>query len=139
MATRKSATSRTKSTTTRARRTTKRTATTTTRRRTSSGALYPRRRTSRPGLPTTVGTAIGTLVVTTLLDLSWPMRLVLIGIVLVIGLAYVLWRHRTEIAAAAEPVDTAGAAPTESGTTDGTTTAAPGEPTPPASPPTTPA
>ena len=31
-----------------------------------------------PGLPTTVGTALGALVVTTLLDLSWPLRIALI-------------------------------------------------------------
>ncbi|WP_256795319.1 hypothetical protein [Terrabacter sp. Ter38] len=68
-------------------------------RRTSSGALYPRRRNSRPGLPTTVGTALGTLVVTTLLDLSWPVRLVLVAVVVVAGLGYVLWHHRTEITA----------------------------------------
>ncbi len=70
---------------------------------TSSGALYPRRRRSRPGLPTTVGTALGALVVTTLLDLSWPLRIALIVVVLVVGLAYVLWRHRGEIAAAGGP------------------------------------
>jgi hypothetical protein len=72
-------------------------------RRTSSGALYPRRRRSRPGLPTTVGTALGALVVTTLLDLSWPLRIALLAVVLVVGLAYVLWRHRGEIAAAEAP------------------------------------
>ena len=71
--------------------------------RRSSGALYPRRRRSRPGLPTTVGTALGALVVTTLLDLSWPLRIALIAVVLVVGLAYVLWRHRGEIAAAGAP------------------------------------
>ncbi|WP_344254442.1 hypothetical protein [Terrabacter carboxydivorans] len=102
MATRKSASSRsTKGTTTRARSSASRTTTAGTRRRTSSGSLYPRRRASRPGLPTTVGTALGTLVVTTLLDLSWPVRIALIVVVLVVGLAYVLWRHRAEIAAAA--------------------------------------
>lgn len=79
-------------------RTTRRTATTSTR-RSSSGRLYPRRRASRPGLPTTVGTALGTLVVTTLLDLTWPVRIALIVVVLVIGLGYVLWRHRGEITA----------------------------------------
>jgi hypothetical protein len=47
-----------------------------------------------------VGTALGALVVTTLLDLSWPWRIALIVGVLVVGLAYVLWRHRGEIAAA---------------------------------------
>ena len=102
MATRKSATSRsTKSTSARSRSTTRRATTAGTRRRTSSGSLYPRRRTSRPGLPTTVGTALGTLVVTTLLDLSWPVRMALIAVVVVVGLAYVLWRHRAETAAGA--------------------------------------
>jgi hypothetical protein len=78
----------------------------TTRRRSASSALQPRRRPSRPGLPTTVGTALGTLVVTTLLDLSWPVRIGLIVLVLVLGLGYVVWKNRAEIAAgAAEPAD----------------------------------
>ena len=46
-----------------------------------------------------MGTALGTLVVTTLLDLPWPVRLVLVAVVVVAGLGYVLWRHRTEITA----------------------------------------
>ena len=46
-----------------------------------------------------MGTALGTLVVTTLLDLSWPVRLVLVLLVVVAGLGYVLWRHRAELAA----------------------------------------
>ena len=75
------------------------------------GALYPRRRRSRPGLPTTVGTALGALVVTTLLDLSWPVRLGLVVVVLVGGLAYVVWRHRTEIAAGAATEGTPTARP----------------------------
>ncbi len=44
-----------------------------------------------------MGTALGTLVVTTLLDLSWPVRIVLVVVVVVAGLGYVLWRHRAEI------------------------------------------
>ncbi|GAB3874748.1 hypothetical protein [Terrabacter terrigena] len=115
MATRRSTSSsaRTKRSTTgrtTSRRSARRTPSSSTRRRTSSGSLYPRRRASRPGLPTTVGTAIGTLVVTTLLDLSWPMRLLLIGVVLVLGLAYVLWRHRAEITAAADETESPGPA-----------------------------
>ncbi|MFM6848315.1 MAG: hypothetical protein ACKOVB_04335 [Terrabacter sp.] len=116
MATRKSAstsasTKKSASRTSPGRRTTRRTSTSSTGRRTRSGSLYPRRRASRPGLPTTVGTAIGTLVVTTLLDLSWPMRLLLIGVVLALVLAYVLWRHRAEITAAAGQPDPAAASP----------------------------
>jgi hypothetical protein len=42
---------------------------------------------------------LGTLVVTTLLDLSWPMRLGLVAVAVVVGLGYVLWRHRAEIVA----------------------------------------
>ncbi len=72
-----------------------------TKRRTSSSALQPRRRASRPGLPTTVGAALGTLVVTTLLELSWPVRLGLVVLVLVVGLAYVLWKHRGALTAGA--------------------------------------
>ena len=75
---------------------------TTTRRRRATNALQPRRRPSRPGLPTTIGTALGTLVVTTLLDLSWPVRIGLIVLVLVVGLAYVVWKNRAEIAAGAD-------------------------------------
>jgi hypothetical protein len=52
-------------------------------------------------LSTTVGSAIGTLAVTTLLDLSWPARIGLFVLVVVIGLGYMLWRHRGEIAAGA--------------------------------------
>ncbi|MFC7595112.1 hypothetical protein ACFQU3_07355 [Terrabacter sp. GCM10028922] len=81
------------------RRTTRRTASSAGRRR-PTGALYPRRRRSRPGLPTTVGTALGTLVVTTLLDVSWPVRIGLIALVVVVGLGYVLWRHRAEVTSA---------------------------------------
>ena len=82
---------------------------TTTRRRSASSALQPRRRPSRPGLPTTVGTALGTLVVTTLLDLSWPLRIGLIVLVLVVGLGYVVWKNRAEVTAGdadtTEPAD----------------------------------
>ena len=98
MATKKSASS-----TSAARATTTRKRTT---RRPTAGSLTPRRRASRPGLPTTVGTALGTLVVTTLLDLSWPVRLGLIALVVVIGLAYVVHRNRATImAGAATPAD----------------------------------
>ena len=91
--------------------------------RTSTGVLYPRRRRSRPGLPTTVGTALGTLVVTTLLDQPWPVRLGLIAVVLVVGLGYVLWRHRSEIAAAGD----AGAAPPDGGSAGAPATGPPEE------------
>ena len=66
-------------------------------------SLYPRRRPSRPGLPTTIGTALGTLAVTTLLDASWPVRIGLLVLVLVLGSGYVLWKARHEIAAGADP------------------------------------
>ena len=83
---------------------------TTTRRRRATSALQPRRRPSRPGLPTTIGTALGTLVVTTLLDLSWPVRIGLIVLVLVVGLAYVVWKNRAQIAAGASAPAVDGAA-----------------------------
>ncbi|TQM58416.1 hypothetical protein [Humibacillus xanthopallidus] len=109
-----------------ARRTKRRTATT--RRRTSS-ALQPRRRASRPGLPTTVGTALGTLVVTTLLDLSWPVRIGLIVLVLVVGLAYVVWKNRAEITAGA-----AAQTASQTGTADPASAVDPGDPVNPVSP-----
>jgi hypothetical protein len=98
MATKKKATT----TSSTAKRTTAKrsTATRTTRRSTS---LTPRRRTGRPGLSTTVGTALGTLVVTTLLDLSWPLRIGLIVLVLVLGLAYVVWNNRAQTVERIDP------------------------------------
>lgn len=122
--------------TTRATRATRATRTTRTTRRTASstarsptGALYPRRRRSRPGLPTTVGTALGTLVVTTLLDLSWPVRVGLIAVVVVVGLGYVVWRHRAEITAAGATGEPLGTTPPTSDPTGPDAT--PPRPTPP--------
>ena len=91
--------------------------------RPSTGVLYPRRRRSRPGLPTTVGAALGALVVTTLLDQSWPVRLGLIGVVVVLGLGYVLWRRRREIA----PAGRERAAPPDGGADTAPAAEPPGE------------
>ncbi len=96
--------------------------TTRTSRRPTSGALTPRRRASRPGLPTTVGTALGTLVVTTLLDLSWPVRLGLIALVVVLGLAYVVHRNRAAIVAGAADAEAAEATAPTTATDTGITT-----------------
>lgn len=104
--------------TTARRRSTRRRSTTSTGRRSSTPRWYPRRRRRRPGLSTTIGTALGTLAVTTLLDLSWPARLGLLALVVVLGLGYVLWRHRAEIAAGADA--------------DGTDVAGPADPADPA-------
>ena len=76
--------------------------------RTTAASRSTRPVRSRPGLPTTIGTALGTLVVTILLDLSWPARIGLVVAVLVIGLAYVVWRHRAEIAAGADRLEPGG-------------------------------
>lgn len=38
------------------------------------------------------------LIVTTLLEASWAVRVGLVGAVVVIGLAYVLWKNRAEVA-----------------------------------------
>jgi hypothetical protein len=78
-----------------------------------------------------VGTALGTLVVTTLLDLPWPVRIALIGVVVVIGLAYVLWRHRAELAAGGG-VD---ATPDGSAAPEAAPAPGGGEPTAPTTPP----
>ncbi len=105
MATRKSASTK-RTTTPRASRT-KRAAGTasttrrTTRRRTTRTTGTYRRRT-RPGLPTTIGSAIGMLLVTTVLEASWPVRIGLVLAVLLLGLAYLFWEHRAEIAASAQ-------------------------------------
>ncbi len=88
---------------------TRRTTTTRRRRSTTTSSRYRRRR--RPGLSSTVGSAIGMLAVTTLLNLSWPARIGLLVLVLVVGLAYMLWRHRAEIAAGADGIPEDAAAP----------------------------
>ena len=93
------------------RKTPKRTTASTRRRTTRTTRTGATRRRTRPGLPTTVGAALGTLAVTTLLDLSWPARIGLLALVVVVGLGYVLWRHRAEITAAAAEPDAPPAAP----------------------------
>jgi hypothetical protein len=60
---------------------------------------YPTRRRRTRGLSSTLGTAIGTVLVTALLDLSWPVRIGLLALVLVVGLGYIGWAHRAEIMA----------------------------------------
>ena len=57
---------------------------TTTRRRRSTTTSSGYRRRRRPGLSSTVGSAIGMLAVTTLLNLSWPARIGLLVLVLVV-------------------------------------------------------
>ncbi len=80
-------------------------------RRSTTTRWYPTRHRRRPGLSSTVGSAIGMLAVTTLLNLSWPARIGLLALVVVVGLGYMLWRHRGEIAAAADPGSQAGGIP----------------------------
>lgn len=115
MATRKPASAKKTSTSrkTAARRTSGRTtARRTSRRSTRSTSTYTRR--GRPGLPTTIGSAIGMLVVTTLLEASWPVRVGLVLVVLLLGLAYLVWDHRAELAAAAsDEAQAPGAAPAD--------------------------
>jgi hypothetical protein len=79
------------------------------RRRTTSRTSYGRRRT--PSVASTVGTAVGLLLVTTLLDASWPVRigLVVLGVLLVGG--YFVLEARGGLAAADSAA--AGAAATE--------------------------
>lgn len=80
---------------------------TATRRASSSRSGSSSRSTARRrqrGLPSTVGAALGTLIVTTLLDLSWAARLGLLALILFGGLAYILWRNRREILAGAGAV-----------------------------------
>lgn len=64
-----------------------------------------RRRTTRrrttPTVATTIGSALGLLIVTALTRMTWPQRLGLVAVVLVAGLAYILWSNRAEIASAA--------------------------------------
>ncbi len=59
-----------------------------------------------------MGSALGLLVVTLLTRMSWAQRLALVALVLVVGLAWVLWSHRAEIRAGADtPADAPPAGP----------------------------
>ncbi|MDQ6715382.1 MAG: hypothetical protein M3Z83_04665 [Actinomycetota bacterium] len=51
----------------------------------------------RPALSTTVGSALGLLVVSTVLDASWWVRAALVLGALIAGLGYLAWRRRAEI------------------------------------------
>ncbi len=82
---------------------------TTGRRTTRRTTAYPRRRRTR-SVSSTVGAALGTLVVGVLLNLSWPVKIGLVVLVVLVGVAYLLWTHRAEIAAGAA-ADQAGAPP----------------------------
>lgn len=71
----------------------------------------PRKRTTRrrtaarrrsPSVASSVGAALGAIVVAFVLDLSWPARIGLLLLVLVLALGYVVWSHRSEIAASAQ-------------------------------------
>jgi len=74
------------------------------RRRTSGGSwAHPARRRRRRGLPATIGAALGTLAVTSLLSASWAVRIGLLLLVLLAGLGYLAWTHRAEAAEAAAP------------------------------------
>jgi hypothetical protein len=61
------------------------------------------------------------LIVTTLLEASWPVRIGLVLVVLVLGLVYLLWEHRVEIAAS-PPAERAATAPPDDGTPEAATT-----------------
>ena len=69
-------------------------------RRTTMRRRTTRRRTT-PKVATTIGSALGLLIVTALTRMTWPQRLGLVAVVLVAGLAYILWSNRAEIASAA--------------------------------------
>jgi cell division protein FtsN len=60
------------------------------------------------------------LVVTTLLEASWPVRVGLVLVVLLLGLVYLLWEHRAEIAASSQ-AERADTAPAADGTPEATT------------------
>ena len=92
---------------------------TSTRRSASSRAPrgYSTRRRRQPGLPSTIGAALGTVIVASLLNMSWPVRIGLLATVIVVGIVYILWKNRAEIAAAA--VDDPPTAPTDQPGADG--------------------
>jgi hypothetical protein len=81
---------------------------TTTRRRTTARRTTARRTTSRtarrrtPRLATTLGAALGAVIVSLVTDMGWPMRIVVIVVALLAAVGYLLWSHRAEIAAGAE-------------------------------------
>jgi len=72
-------------------------------------------RRSQPKLATTVGAALGTLLVSLLLDASWPVRITLALIVLVVvgGYLYIQGRRHDAAGAAADPDPTTPDTPRE--------------------------
>lgn len=82
------------------------------RRTSSAGRSYPRRRRTR-SVSSTVGAAIGTVLVGALLDLPWPVKVGLVLLVVLVGVGYIVWSHRAEIAAGAraDQADAPAAAP----------------------------
>jgi hypothetical protein len=99
-------TTRKRSTATRPAASSPRTRTTRGRRRTTSGSTYRRRRT--PSVASTVGTAAGVLVVTMLLHASWPVRIGLVVLaVLLVGGYFVLEARREAAPAPTGPATTA--------------------------------
>jgi hypothetical protein len=82
-------------------------------RRTSSTAY---RRRTKPKVATTIGAALGTLVVAFLLDASWPVRIGLVALALLLVGGYLVLQGR---GSDAEPADDAAPTPPEtSPTTD---------------------
>ncbi|MBK9475685.1 MAG: hypothetical protein IPL94_05435 [Tetrasphaera sp.] len=95
------------------RRTSKSRTSSTRRRRTTTRTR--RRRT--PTIGATLGAALGALLVGFVGDLSWPARIALMALIVVLALGYLLWSRRAaiaaEMAASAEPEQ--GAAPPNGG------------------------
>ena len=86
----------------------------TTSRRTSSTAY---RRRTRPKVATTVGAALGTLVVAFLLDTSWPVRIGLVALALLLVGGYLVLQGRRADVEPAEPAPTTPAITPDTNTT----------------------
>lgn len=102
----------------------KRTSTRRTTGRSTTGYRTTRRR--QPKVATTVGAALGMLIISLFTSMSWPARIGVVVLVIVLGLVWMLWSHRAEIRAGATTESTGA-----EGTTGPTTPAGPTDPAPP--------
>ena len=114
------------------RATTRKSTSATTRRRTTA-----RTRRAQPKVATTVGAALGTLVVTLLLDASWPVRigLVLLALVLVGGSLYLQGRRHDAAQPPDDPATLVDPAPRAAPAPPSAPPATPPSPSSPSSPP----
>jgi hypothetical protein len=87
--------------------------TTTRRRTTNRRTTYRTTRRRTPKLATTLGAALGALLISVVTDMSWPLRIGLVVLAVLVAVGYLLWSHRAEIATGAQERSPDGTNPSE--------------------------